>query len=76
MEFTAGTSTQNCPAKFTGFRKEARGCWGIWIEGEIVTFAKTENDAQTKLAKEVRRHADIMAWKAQQAAVLAAEFAA
>lgn len=75
MQSNADTSTQESAEKFTGYRKEGRGFWCIWIEGVIITTAKNEEQAQSKFANEVRRHAEIMTWKAQQAAKLAAEVA-
>lgn len=62
--------------QFTGVKHEAKGFYGVFINGQRVTYASNPRDAATKLAKEearaqmnAQRDASTAAWKAKNGAV-------
>jgi hypothetical protein len=59
--------------KFNGVKREGHGFYGVFINGERVTFAHNPKAAQEKFAKEearaamnAQRAASVAAWKAGQ----------
>ena len=62
--------------KFTGVRKEGRGYYVAWINGEIAGSASNPTAAQAKFEKELdraqmnaQRDASTAAWKSQRAEI-------
>lgn len=60
--------------KFNGVRKEGHGFYGVFINGERVTFAHNPKAAQAKFEKETaraqmnaQRAASVAAWEYAQA---------